>query len=200
MKEDRMEGFSFFSFSDFSLFMTALKFGAHKHRKQKRKGTEETPYFNHPIDVAETLWSVGAVRDITILIAALLHDVIEDTKTKPEEMEQSFGRAILSLVLEVSDDKELSKERRKELQVQHAPHLTMGAKLIKLADKINNIKDVTHSPPPDWSLQRRLEYFDWAERVVCGMKGSNQGLEREFYRLLKEGRDKLEKPVVNSFQ
>ncbi len=195
-----MEGFSFFSVSDFSLFMTALKFGAHKHRKQKRKGADETPYFNHPIDVAETLWSVGAVRDIAILIAALLHDVIEDTKTEPEEIEQNFGRAILSLVLEVSDDKALSKERRKELQVQHAPHLTMGAKLIKLADKINNIKDVTHSPPPDWSLQRRLEYFDWAERVVCGMKGSNQGLEGEFYRLLKEGREKLEKPVVNSFQ
>lgn len=165
-----MEGFSF---KDFSLFMSALKFGAEKHRKQKRKGAEETPYFNHPIDVTETLWRVGGVRDINILIAAILHDTIEDTETEPEEVESRFGSAILSLVKEVSDDKSLPKVERKELQVLHAPHLSPGAKLIKIADKICNIQDVTHSPPSHWSLQRRLGYFDWAERVVTGLQGCN---------------------------
>jgi guanosine-3',5'-bis(diphosphate) 3'-pyrophosphohydrolase len=176
---------------DFGLFMSALKFGAYKHRWQKRKDAEQTPYFNHPIDVAEILWRVGTVRDIAVLTAALLHDVIEDTETKPEEVERDFRRAILSLILEVSDDKSLAKETRKELQVQHAPNLSTGAKLIKIADKICNIRGVTHSPPPDWSLQRRMEYLDWAERVVKAMNGCNEKLEKEFFRLLKEGREKL---------
>lgn len=108
---------------------------------------------NHPIIVAEILWSVGAVRDIAILTAALLHDVIEDTETKPEEVERDFGSTIWSLVVEVSDDKSLPKEKRKELQVEHAPNLSPGAKLIKIADKICNIKDVTYSPPPNWSKE-----------------------------------------------
>jgi GTP diphosphokinase / guanosine-3',5'-bis(diphosphate) 3'-diphosphatase len=173
---------------DFGLFISALKFGAHRHRWQKRKDAEQTPYFNHPIDVAEILWRVGAVRDMAILTAALLHDVIEDTETKAEDVEHDFGKVVLSLVLEVSDDKSLPKETRKELQVQHAPNLSAGAKLIKIADKMCNIKDVTYSPPPNWSIERRMEYMAWAERVVNAMNGCNEKLEEEFYKLLKEGR------------
>jgi guanosine-3',5'-bis(diphosphate) 3'-pyrophosphohydrolase len=176
---------------DLGLFISALKFGANKHRWQRRKDAEQTPYFNHPINVAEVLWSVGAVRNIAVLTAALLHDVIEDTETKPEEVEREFGRAILAVILEVSDDKSLPKETRKELQVQHAPHLSVAAKLIKIADKICNIQDVTHSPPRNWSIERRLEYLAWAERVVKAMNGSNKKLEEEFYKLLKEGREKI---------
>jgi len=183
-----MEGFSF---SDFALFMSALKFGAHKHRWQKRKDAEQTPYFNHPIDVAETLWSIGGVRDMTVLTAALLHDVIEDTDTKPEEIDSHFGEAVLSLIREMSDDKSLPKLIRKELQVQHAPHLSAGAKLIKIADKICNIRDVTYSPPKDWPLNGRTEYLNWAESVVLGLKGCNEKLEEEFDKLLQEGREKL---------
>ncbi len=179
------------AFEDFGLFMSALKFGAHKHETQRRKDAEKTPYFNHPIDVAEILWSVGAVRDIAVLTAALLHDVIEDTETEPDVVERDFGKEILSLILEVSDDKSLPKQTRKELQVQHASRLSAGAKLIKIADKICNIKDVTNSPPSDWSIARRIEYLDWAERVVIGLKGCNPMLEQEFYRLFKEGRGNL---------
>ena len=179
------------AFEDFGLFMSALTFGAHKHRWQRRKDAEQTPYFNHPINVAEVLWSIGTVRDMSILTAALLHDVIEDTETKPEEVERDFGKIILSLILEVSDDKSLPKETRKELQVQHAPCLSAGAKLIKIADKICNIKDVIYSPPPDWSIERRMGYLAWAERVVQAMNGCNEKLEEEFYRLLGEGREKI---------
>ncbi len=176
---------------DFGLFMSALKFGANRHRWQRRKDAEQTPYFNHPIDVAEILWRVGAVRDINILTAALLHDVIEDTETLPEEVGRTFGPKVLSLVLEVSDNKSLSKEMRKELQVQHAPSLSAGAKSIKIGDKICNIRDVINSPPPDWSIERRLEYLAWAERVVTAMNGCNDRLEEEFYRLFGEGREKI---------
>ena len=176
---------------DFGLFMSALKFGAHKHRWQRRKDAEQTPYFNHPINVAEILMRIGAVIDISILTAALLHDVIEDTETEPEEVEQIFGPAVLSLILEVSDNKSLPKEIRKDLQVQHAPCLSPGAKLIKMADKISNIGDVIHSPPPDWSIERRLEYLAWAEKVVKAMNGCNEKLEEEFFILLAEGRERI---------
>lgn len=183
-----MEGFSM---PDFSLFISALKFGAQKHRWQRRKDAEQTPYFNHPIEVAEILWRLGGVRDMAVLTAALLHDVIEDTKTLPEEVERDFGKGILSLVLEVSDDKGLPKETRKQLQVEHAPKLSAGARLIKIGDKICNVRDVIYSPPPDWSLERRLEYLAWAERVVNAINGCNEKLEEEFYRLLQHGRERL---------
>ncbi len=91
----------------------------------------------------------------------------------------------------MSDDKSLPKETRKELQVQHAPKLRAGAKLIKRADKICNIKDVIYSPPPNWSIERRLEYPAWAERVVKAMNGCSDRLEEEFYRFLGEGREKI---------
>ena len=186
-----MEVSSELSVESFSLFIGALKFGARRHSFQKRKDKGGTPYFNHPIEVAETLWSVGAVREMHILTAALLHDVIEDTQTRPDEVEALFGSVILSIVQEVSDDKGLPKGTRKALQIEHAPHLSTKGKLIKLADKICNIRDVIHSPPSDWPVERRIEYLDWAEQVVRGLEGCNAKLEQEFYRILQEGRQAL---------
>ncbi|MFZ2444718.1 MAG: HD domain-containing protein [Syntrophobacteraceae bacterium] len=180
------------AYEDFSLFFSALKFCAEKHRTQRRKDAARTPYLNHPIEVAEILWRVGGVREITVLAAALLHDVIEDTEAVPEEVSALFGGEILSLVLEVSDDKSLPAARRKELQVLHAPALSLGAKLIKIADKICNVRDITRSPPPDWPFERRMGYLDWAERVVSGLGAFNAELEDHFHKHLAEGRKKLE--------
>jgi len=177
-------------FDDFSLFLTALRYCAEKHRMQRRKDAQRTPYLNHPIEVAELLWRVGSVRDASILIAALLHDVIEDTGARPEEIRRLFGDEVLSLVLEVSDDKSLPKDARKELQVVHAPGLSRGAKLIKIGDKICNVRDITISPPPEWPLERRLEYLNWAERVVDGI-GEDNYLEKLFRKTLMEGRQQL---------
>lgn len=176
---------------DLSLILTALHLCAQRHRNQRRKDTEATPYVNHPIEVADLLWRIGNVRDTSVIIAALLHDVIEDTKTKPDEIESRFGEAVLSLVLEVSDDKSLPKLERKRLQIEHAPHLTEAAKQIKLADKICNVRDVANSPPKDWSDERRREYLDWAEKVVNGMRGSNPSFEAFFDEVLRDGRKKL---------
>jgi GTP diphosphokinase / guanosine-3',5'-bis(diphosphate) 3'-diphosphatase len=180
-----------FSYEDFSLFISALKFCAEKHRNQRRKDFERTPYLNHPVEVAETLWSVGRVREMAVLIAALLHDVIEDTETAPKEISSRFGDEVLSMVLEVTDDKMLPKSKRKELQVLHAAQLSYGAKLIKIADKISNVRDVTWSHPPDWSLKRRLEYLEWSERVVKGLGVCNAELEELFYNVLIEGKKEL---------
>jgi GTP diphosphokinase / guanosine-3',5'-bis(diphosphate) 3'-diphosphatase len=174
------------------LILKAVKFAADKHRTQRRKDADASPYINHPIDVAEMLVRVGAVNDPEIIAAALLHDTIEDTETSPEEIRIEFGEKVLSLVLEVTDDKSLPKEVRKALQVQHAPHISRGAKQIKIADKISNLLDIIHTPPLNWTLQRRLEYLDWAERVVLGLRGVNVALDELFDRVLAEGRRTLE--------
>ena len=182
-----------FEAKEFEMFLTALRFAAEKHRDQRRKDSSRSPYINHPIAVAEILWRTGGVRDMITLTAALLHDTVEDTATSPDEIRAQFGEEVLSVVLEVTDDKHLPKARRKELQIETAAHKSPRARQLKLADKINNVIDVTHTPPSDWSQERLREYLDWTERVVDGMRGQNPRLEAEYDRVLAEGRAMLEK-------
>lgn len=176
---------------DTAWLLKAVAFAAGKHRGQRRKGEDASPYINHPLEVAELLTETAAVRDVKVLMAAVLHDTIEDTRTTPEELEAAFGREVCALVQEVTDDKSLSKEERKRRQIEHAPQLSSSAKLIKVADKIANVRDVTDKPPTDWSLGRRLNYLDWAERVVAGCRGVSEPLEREFDAVLKRARDTI---------
>jgi guanosine-3',5'-bis(diphosphate) 3'-pyrophosphohydrolase len=178
-----------FEEKELMLILQAVKFAAQKHRNQRRKGQGATPYINHPIEVVETLWRVGQVRDVPTLVAAILHDIIEDTETSPAELEALFGPEVVALVQEVSDDKSLPKARRKQLQIEHAPHISKQAKEIKLADKISNIYDVSHAPPVDWPHQRVVEYLDWAEKVVAGLRGANPELEAHFDETLRESRE-----------
>ncbi|WP_005032427.1 HD domain-containing protein [Holophaga foetida] len=157
-----------------------LAFAADKHRNQRRKDAEASPYINHPIALANLLTNEGGVEELEVLCAAVLHDTIEDTQTTPEELEQVFGPRIASIVLEVTDDKSLEKHVRKQLQVEHAPHCSREAKLVKLADKICNLRDMLASAPAGWSIERKLDYFDWAARVVAGLRGTHGGLEAMF--------------------
>lgn len=161
------------------LFKT-LTFAAEKHRDQRRKNAEASPYINHPIALGDLLTNEGGVEDLVVLCAALLHDTIEDTETTLEELEREFGPQIASVVQEVTDDKSLEKHVRKQLQIEHAPHISREAKLVKLADKICNLRDMLASPPAGWPLGRRQEYFDWAAQVVAGLRGTHSGLEAIF--------------------
>lgn len=163
-----------------SLLMRALAFAAEKHRDQRRKDALASPYINHPIALANVLVNEGGVMDPVVLCAALLHDTVEDTETSFEEIEAHFGRAIADVVREVTDDKSQTRERRKELQVEHARHASQAARLVKLADKICNLRDMAASPPAGWNLERRIEYFEWARRVVDNVAGTHPGLEKSF--------------------
>ena len=163
-----------------ALILKALAFSAHKHRDQRRKDPQASPYINHPIGLANVLRNEGGIRDEVVICAALLHDTVEDTQTSREELEREFGKLICRIVLEVTDDKRLPRQERKRLQIEHAPHLSRRAKLVKLADKICNLRDVAHSPPSGWNLARRQQYFDWAKQVVDGLRGVHAGLERAF--------------------
>jgi len=159
----------------------AAKFAAEKHRDQRRKDLAASPYINHPLSLANVLANeVDDIVDENVIVAAILHDTIEDTETSAEEICANFNRAVMDMVLEVTDDKSLPKAERKRLQVEHAAHLSRGAKLVKLADKICNVRDIANSPPAGWSLERRVEYFDWAKSVVDALRGAHPGLEKIF--------------------
>lgn len=166
--------------TDIAVILRAAAFAAHKHRDQRRKDQAATPYINHPLALATILASEGGVTDAATLAAALLHDTIEDTKTTHAELVQAFGQEVADLVAEVTDDKAIPKAERKRLQAEHAAHLSAKAKLVKLADKIANLRDVTASPPVGWSLQRRREYFDWAASVIDRLRGAHGQLEAAF--------------------
>lgn len=158
----------------------ALLFASEKHRDQRRKGSVAPPYINHPIAVAHMLANTAGVSDPDVLMAALLHDTIEDTQATAAELEARFGARVTALVLEVTDDKSLPKADRKRLQIEHASTLSHEARQIKLADKICNLRDMATSPPPDWPLERVQDYFDWAAAVVNGLRGTNRALESAF--------------------
>lgn len=167
--------------------LQATLFAATKHADQRRKNSAASPYINHPIEVAEHLCRVGRIEDSDILIAALLHDTIEDTETTADEIRELFGDFVVELVLECTDDKSLEKAERKRLQIVNAPRKSNGAKQIKVADKTCNLRSILIDPPKGWSLARQLEYFQWAQQVYMGLKGVNELLDDELERVLARG-------------
>lgn len=165
---------------EIGLILQAAAFAAFKHRRQRRKDVEATPYINHPIALAEVLWREGRVSDPQVIAAALLHDTVEDTQTTPQELASAFGPVVAAVVAEVTDDKRLPKAERKRLQIVRARHASRRARLVKLADKICNLEDMLVAPPQDWNTARLREYFDWARKVVDQIRGTNARLERRF--------------------
>ena len=166
--------------NDITSVLRAASFAAHKHRKQRRKDADASPYINHPLALARVLAEEGGVTDAVTICAALLHDTIEDTDTTAEELSREFGDEVRAVVEEVTDDKALAKSERKRMQVEHAAHISDKAKRVKLADKICNLRDVAQTPPADWPLERRREYFDWAKAVIERLRGTDAMLEAAF--------------------
>jgi GTP diphosphokinase / guanosine-3',5'-bis(diphosphate) 3'-diphosphatase len=188
--------------NDTALILKSLDFAALRHNGQLRKGESSTPYINHPIQVANLLANHAGETDPVLISAAILHDVVEDTVNSPGERDELinqiseiFGEEILSLTLEVTDDKTLAKQERKRLQVESACHKSDRAKKLKIADKIMNLRDLTCNPPSDWSIERITGYFDWAENVVAGLRGVNQKLDDMFDEALARARAKYEANV-----
>jgi guanosine-3',5'-bis(diphosphate) 3'-pyrophosphohydrolase len=146
-----------------------VEFASRKHSKQRRKDADASPYINHPIALVSVLAVEAGVSDLTTLQAAILHDTIEDTETTYDELVGLFGAAVADVVMEVTDDKLLEKDERKRLQISHAHMKSPQAAMVKIADKICNLRDIASSPPVGWSEQRKTEYFAWAKAVVDGL-------------------------------
>lgn len=173
-------------------FLQALEFAAYKHANQRRKDPDKTPYINHPIAVANILLSEAQVADESILIAALLHDTVEDTDTTFEEIADRFGSLVCDIVAEVTDDKSLEKAVRKQQQIDHASGLSDRAKLLKLADKTANLRNVATAPPAGWSPARIDEYLEWGKAVIDRLRGIHPQLEALFDEAYQQGKAKVQ--------
>jgi (p)ppGpp synthase/HD superfamily hydrolase len=172
-----------------NLLLKGACFAAEKHKDQRRKDPNETPYINHPLGVAYILTQCG-VTDVDVLVAAMLHDTVEDTETSLEEIAKTFNPKIASIVNEVTDDKSLGKQERKNMQVVNAPTKTKEAKLVKMADKIYNLRDLQRSVPTGWTQERVQEYFVWAKKVTDGLMSTgvvNEDLEKLLEDVYKKG-------------
>jgi len=169
--------------------MRAADAAARWHVNQRRKGSAQEPYINHLLEVARLVAEATDGIIPRVVIAALLHDAIEDQGVTPETIASEFGQNVADIVMEVTDDKTLPKAERKRKQVENAPTKSREAKLIKLADKISNVRAVANSPAPDWSVERRLEYVEWAKSVVAGLRGTSPWLEQQFDEAAKRAED-----------
>ena len=166
--------------NEWTQVLAAADAAAKWHVHQRRKGPGQEPYLNHLLEVASLVAQATEGKDAELVIAALLHDAIEDQEVPAAIIEARWGRGVAELVLEVTDDKTLSKEDRKQRQIDDAAKKSPRAKLLKLADKTSNLRSIAAGPPANWSVKRRLDYTDWAEKVVSGLKPANPWLESEF--------------------
>lgn len=173
--------------SNLILILRAAAFAADRHRLQRRKDADASPYINHPLALADILAREGGIEDATVIAAALLHDTVEDTETTIEEIEAAFGGRVAAIVAEVTDDKSLPKEERKRLQVAKARGKSPGAQLVKLADKISNLRDLVAAPPANWSDERKRAYFEWARSVIDELRGVSPPLEAAFDEIFRAG-------------
>ena len=157
----------------------AYDYAARMHTGQLRKGASSEPYVNHVIDVAARV-ARSPQADEVLILAALLHDIVEDTRGTAAEIAALFGEDVAALVLEVTDDKSLPKAERKRLQEVTVAKKSDHAKRIKLADKASNLTALAESPSANWEPARRVEYIAWAGRVISGCRGLDPVLEAAF--------------------
>jgi (p)ppGpp synthase/HD superfamily hydrolase len=174
--------------SDLVLVSRAADFAARRHVTTRRKGADKQPYVNHLAEVAMLLAESTDGTDPALVAAGWLHDTIEDTATSREDLAQQFGEDVAALVVHVTDDKTLPKAERKRLQIVHAPKIPGRARMIKIADKISNLRSLISSPPDDWERERLLDYLDWADQVVAGCRGVNEYLEKLYDETASCGR------------
>jgi (p)ppGpp synthase/HD superfamily hydrolase len=176
--------------------LLAADAAARWHVHQRRKGSAQEPYINHLLEVAGLVTQATGGADPTVVIAALLHDAVEDQGVTPETIASDFGRRVADIVMEVTDDKSLPKAERKGKQIEFAAKKSREAKLIKLADKTSNVRAVANSPAPDWSIERRLEYVEWAKSVVAGLRGTSPWLEQQFDEAVDQAVRSVGSPAI----
>jgi (p)ppGpp synthase/HD superfamily hydrolase len=176
--------------------LRAADAAARWHVDQRRKGIAQEPYINHLLEVASLVTEATGGSDPNLVIAALLHDAVEDQEVPLEMIVREFGKQVADIVVEVTDDKNLPKEERKRKQIEAAPEKSQGAKLIKLADKTSNLRTIASSPAAGWSVKRRLEYVAWANEVVAGLRGTSPWLERQFDEAAALAKQSINPPLA----
>lgn len=158
----------------------ATLFAARAHCTQRRKGRDADPYVNHVIEVADRLARATEGSDLALVVAGLLHDTIEDCGVTAGDLTRRFGEDVAALVVEVTDDRPLSREERKRAQIGHMATISERAPMLKVADKASNLRDIALAPGSDWSAKRRHDYVLWADKVVAPCRGLNATLDRGY--------------------
>ena len=166
--------------SDVVLVSRAYAFAAERHSGQCRDGEKPQPYINHPIEVAELVTIATKGKDHTLIAAAVLHDTVEDTSATLAELGKLFNARIASVVAEVTDDKTLEKTERRQAQIDGMHGKSDRAKMIKIADKISNLRGIKTLTLNDWPLENQVEYLAFSRKVVDAARGANAWLERVF--------------------
>lgn len=162
------------------LVMRAAQFAADRHKAQRRRGAAREPYINHLLEVATLLAASTEGRDPDLVIAGLLHDLIEDQGAGADDIARQFGVGVAALVLEVTSDKSLSEDERNRAHILHAAHKSPRARMLRIADLTSNLRALRQSPPADWSIERQREYFRWAHEVVARSRGLSPQLDAAF--------------------
>ncbi|WP_213286960.1 HD domain-containing protein [Bradyrhizobium sp. sGM-13] len=173
------------------LVTEAAEFAARCHTGMARKGRGNEPYVNHLAEVAHLLAVATDGADAELVAAGWLHDTIEDTETTREELAEEFGARVADIVVEVTDDMSLPKDQRRQKQIVDAPHKSSEAKMIKIADKISNIRARVFPHPSETERDDLADYIAWAEKVVAGCRGVNAVLDRTFDKAAELARSTL---------
>jgi len=171
--------------------LDALRFAADHHQYQRRGGYDPLPYINHLIKVTDTLVQVGQESDRDLLLAAVLHDVVEDTEVTVDDLSRRFGAKVAQTVEELTDDMSLSYEERKRLQVERATFLSENARKIRIVDKASNIRDI-FSYPVEWPLSKKEAYVENAQAIVDQIRGGNPRLDAYFEEAVEFAHRKLQ--------
>ena len=173
--------------------LDASLFAAEKHQNQTKNNEKKTPYIIHPIEVADIVMRVGHVYKQDVLVAALLHDVIEDTGASFEDIAKRYGIVASSYVKEMTEKKELSLKERKKAQIIGAFHQTPDVAVIKFSDKLSNLNTLLKNPPSTWSRDKVDQYFLWAQSVIENLPESNQLLKKAVKQVITDYWEKQSK-------
>jgi (p)ppGpp synthase/HD superfamily hydrolase len=167
----------------------AKRFAEQAHSGQTRKGAGAEPYVIHLAEVAELVTRFGGSE--TAILAAWLHDTVEDCTVTRADLVAMFGEAVAAVVMELTDNKSLPKPERKRLQIVNAPHKSPEAALVKLCDKMSNVCAVGVNPPLHWSQDRKCAYVDWAVTVADALPTVPQPARLAFAATVQATREAL---------
>jgi len=174
----------------------ALTFAAAAHCNQRRKGAAQEPYIDHLIEVLHLVACATGGDDLDLCIAALLHDVLEDTSISPAALEEAFGSRVLRVVQENTDDMTLSKEERQRTRIAAMAGKSPDARIVKIADVISNLRALAASPPAGWGADRKLAYLESCCRLVEAGRGVNAEIEEAFDRTAADAEQSIRKEAT----
>jgi (p)ppGpp synthase/HD superfamily hydrolase len=166
-----------FSVEDSSLrqlIAEATLFAAKAHFGQTRNQNNQIPYIVHPLRVSYLLWNEGNINNAHLLVAALLHDVLEDTEVSRQEIFNKFGSSILTLVEELTDKPKPTAQE----EALSALKMSKEAKTIKLADRTHNLRDLIDHPPKIWDFEKVSGFLNRSKILFENLRNTHPVLEK----------------------